>query len=142
MSAQTVPQFTHEEFPEHEGQSNFRHEYKQGRVEMMACENHNHSQLITKAVRLLDTALDGRDCEVHSEAMLVHITSANMSTYPDTMVICGKPNFPDRRKNIVTNPILVVEVVSPSTENYDRNEKFRTYQQLPRPQRIRSDFAE
>ena len=130
MSAQPVPQFTHEEYIEHEVQSNFRHEYKQGRVEMMAGGSRKHSLLITKAVRLLDTALDGRDCEVHSEAMLVHIASANISTYPDTMVICGKPNFLDRRENIVTNPIVVVEVVSPSTENYDRNEKFRAYQQL------------
>ena len=131
MSAETSPQFTHEEFLEHEVHSNFRHEYKQGRVEMMAGGSHNHSQIITKAVRLLDTSLDGRDCYVNSEAMLVHIKSANMSTYPDTMVICGKPNFLDRRKNIVTNPIVIVEVVSPSTENYDRNEKFRAYQQLP-----------
>ena len=47
------------------------------------------------------------------------------------MVICGKPNFLDRRKNIVTNPIVIVEVVSPSTEQYDRSEKFKAYQQLP-----------
>ena len=100
----------------------------------------NHSQLITKSVRLLDTALDGRDCEVHSEAMLVHITSANLSTYPDTMVICGKPNFLDRRKNIVTNPILIVEVVSPSTENYDRNEKIQDVSTIAEPQRVRSYF--
>ena len=100
-------------------------------MEMMAGGSHNHSLLITKSVRLLDTALDGRDCEVHSEAMLLHIASANISTYPDTMVICGKPNFLDRRKNIVTNPIVIVEVVSPSTEQYDRSEKFKAYQQLP-----------
>ena len=131
MSPQPVPQFTHEEYLELEVQSNFRHEYKQGRVEMMAGGSHNHSLLITKSVRLLDAALDGHDCEVHSEAMLVHIASANISTYPDTMVICGKPNFLDRRKNIVTNPIVIVEVVSPSIEQYDRNEKFWAYQQLP-----------
>lgn len=47
------------------------------------------------------------------------------------MVICGKPNFLDRRKNIVTNPIVIVEVVSPSIEQYDRNEKFWAYQQWP-----------
>ena len=80
MSPKPVPQFTHEEYLELEVQSNFRHEYKQGRVEMMAGGSHNHSLLITKSVRLLDAALDGHDCEVHSEAMLVHIASANIST--------------------------------------------------------------
>jgi Uma2 family endonuclease len=131
MSAEPVPHFTHEEFLKREVQSAFRHEFLDGRIEMMAGGSHNHSLLMSTIARILGNALDGRDCEVHGEALMVHIAAANVTTYPDAMVICGKPNFVTKQKNEVSNPVVIVEVLSPSSERYDRGEKFRFYQQLP-----------
>ena len=131
MSTQPIPLFTHEEFLEREVQSEFRHEYKQGRIEMMAGGSRNHAVLQANAVGELRSALAGRDCTVVGESLLVHIAAANASTYPDSMVICGEEVYADRRKNIVTNPIVIVEVTSPSTGQYDRKEKFKAYQLLP-----------
>ena len=131
MSEETVPHFTHEEFLQREVQSAFRHEFLNGRIEMMAGGSHHHSLIMTTIIRLFGNSLDGRDCEVHGEALMVHIKAANVTTYPDAMVICGKPNFVGKRNNEVTNPVVVVEVLSPSSEGYDRGDKFKFYQQLP-----------
>ena len=130
MSTQPIPLFTHEEFLDREVDSTFRHEYKQGRVEMMAGGSPNHALLQANAVRVFGNALEDRECRVYGEALMVHIAAANASTYPDAMVVCGELLYADRRKNVISNPLVIVEVLSPSTERYDRGEKFAVYQQL------------
>jgi Uma2 family endonuclease len=131
MSAQPTPRFTHEEFLDREIQSPFRHEFRQGRIEMMAGGTRNSSLIASNFLVLLGQILADRDCEVHGPELLVHIENTLTSTYPDVMVICGSPSYADRREIIVDNPILVVEVLSPSTEDYDRGEKVDAYKQLP-----------
>lgn len=62
--------------------------------------------------------------------MKVHIAADDVATYPDVMVICGERQFHDGRRDVVTNPTLIVEVLSDSTEAYDRGDKFRHYRSL------------
>lgn len=132
MSSQPSMLFTLEEFLDREVESPYRHEYKQGRIEMMAGGTHNHSLIQANASGELRNVLEDRNCRVHGEALMVYIAAANATTYPDAMVICGPPVYADsRRKNIVTNPIVIVEVISRSTEKYDRGDKFLKYQLLP-----------
>ena len=131
MTPQRVPYFTHEEFLDREQESRFRHEFHNGRIEMMAGGSHAHSIIGTNCSGELRNALQGRDCEVHGEALMIRIAAADKSTYPDAMVICGEPVFTDNRKLVVTNPLVIVEVLSPATEAYDRGEKFAAYQLLP-----------
>jgi Uma2 family endonuclease len=130
MAASAVPRFTHEEFLEFERQSRFRHEYIGGHVEMMAGGSENHALLILSIGAILRTALRGRECRAYGSDLLVRIESADMLSYPDAMVICGPTHFADRRNLSVDNPVLLVEVLSPTTEAYDRGDKFRAYQQL------------
>lgn len=130
MAASAVPRFTHEEFLDREQHSPFRHEYTRGHIEMMSGGTENHSLLATAVTYLLSARLLDRDCSVHGSDLLVRINVADKSTYPDAMVICGKAHFPERRKLVVDNPILLVEVLSPSTELYDRSEKLTAYKQL------------
>jgi len=130
MAASAVPRFTFDEFLEREQQSPFRHEYIRGHIEMMAGGSENHALLILSIGAILRTALRGRDCRAYGSDLLVRIESADISSYPDAMVICGPTHFADRRNLAVDNPVLLVEVLSPTTEAYDRGEKFRAYQQL------------
>lgn len=97
---------------------------------MMSGGTENHSLLATTVTYLLSARLLDRDCSVHGSDLLVRINIADKSTYPDAMVICGKAHFPERRKLVVDNPVLLVQVLSPSTEFYDRSEKLTAYKQL------------
>ncbi len=130
MAASAIPRFTHEDFLDREAQSQFRHEYCQGRIEMMAGGSWIHSLLSTAIARLLGNALQDRDCTVQGSDFLIRMLAADMSSYPDAMVVCGKANFIDRRKLVVDNPVLVAEVLSPSTEAFDRGAKLAAYKQL------------
>jgi Uma2 family endonuclease len=131
MFAQPTPRFTHEEFLDREAQSPFRHEFRRGRIEMMAGGTMDHSLIENNCSASLQRALAGRGCRIVGPDLLLRIEQADVSTYPDVMVICDSPNFLGRRKIIIDNPIVIVEVLSPSTESYDRGEKFDAYRQLP-----------
>jgi Uma2 family endonuclease len=78
----------------------------------------------------LRNQLKGRPCRVYPSDMKVHIAADDVATYPDVMVICGERQFYDDRRDLVTNPSLIVEVLSDSTEAYDRGDKFRHYRNL------------
>lgn len=131
MPAFPVPRFTHEEFLEREALSPFRHEFRRGRVEMMAGGTHHHSLVGANVIARMSALLADRDCEVHGGELLVYVAQAELSTYPDVLVICGAPRFCDRKRREVENPLVLFEVLSPSTEAYDRGEKFEAYKQLP-----------
>ena len=130
MAASAAPRFTHDEFLDREQHSPFRHEYCQGRIEMMAGGTWIHALLSASIARLLGNALENRDCSVQGSDFLIRMLSSDMSSYPDAMVVCGKANFLDRRKLVVDNPVLVVEVLSPSTESFDLGAKLNAYKQL------------
>ncbi len=107
-----------------------RSEYLAGEVFAMAGGTEEHNLIVLNVGAELRNQLKGRPCRVYPSDMKVHIADDDVGTYPDVMVICGERRFHDGRRDVVTNPVMIVEVLSDSTEAYDRGDKFRHYRNL------------
>jgi Uma2 family endonuclease len=105
-------------------------EYCEGEIYAMAGGTPAHADLGAAMCRLLGNALLGR-CRVSSSDLKVRIDATDLSTFPDVTVVCGDRQVASIDRNAVINPTLIVEVTSPSTEDYDRGEKFSHYKQCP-----------
>jgi Uma2 family endonuclease len=123
----TLSYFSPEEYLAFERGTDARHEYLDGHVYAMAGESIEHSRICVNVAGELRARLKGRPCEVLSPNMKVVTSPSGLFSYPDVVVICGEPRFYDERRDILTNPTVVFEVLSPSTEAYDRGEKFLRY---------------
>jgi len=129
--AQKKPKFhTPEEYLEYERKSEIRHEYIDGEIYEMAGANKRHNRISVNVVRLLDNQLLERDCNVYGSDMRVRITSIGKYTYPDVIAVCGEEIFEDETEDTLLNPMLIVEVLSKSTEAYDRGGNFEYYQTI------------
>ena len=126
-SAAANPLITPEEYLARERQAEFKSEYFAGEIFAMAGASERHILIVTNLARELSTMLKKRPCKVYSTDMRVKVTQTGLYTYPDVIVICGDPSFEDERKDTLLNPMLVVEVLSASTEAYDRGKKFEHY---------------
>jgi Uma2 family endonuclease len=129
MAAHPESRITEQEYLERERAAEFRSDYYAGHVYAMAGGSWAHGTLIQNVNRLLDTALRDRNCSVRSTDTRVRV-SGNLYTYPDILVVCGEPMFLDKRTDTVTNPVLIIEVLSPSTEAYDRGAKAAQYRTM------------
>ena len=105
-------------------------EYCEGEIYAMAGGTPAHADLAASMTRLLGNGLLGR-CRVSSSDLKVRIETTDLSTFPDVTVVCGDRQVAAIDRNAVTNPTLVVEVTSNSTEDYDRGEKLSHYKQCP-----------
>jgi Uma2 family endonuclease len=105
-------------------------EYFDGRLYAMAGVSRAHSLITSNFVRHLGNALDGSPCETYGSDMRVKVSPTGAYVYPDVTVACGEPEFEDAHVDTLLNPTLIVEVLSPSTEAYDRGIKFAWYRQL------------
>lgn len=105
-----------------------RHEFHNGEIFAMVGARRGHNRVIVRLVHFLDAHLDGALCQVFAEGMKVQI-SEDTVLYPDLLVTCNQHFSADDQ--VVTDPILVVEVLSPSTQAYDRSQKFALYRRLP-----------
>ncbi len=105
-------------------------EYCDGEIYAMAGGTPVHADLAASVIRLLGNALLGR-CRVSSSDLKVRIEATDLTTFPDATVVCGERETSSVDRNAVTNPTLVVEVTSASTEDYDRGEKLHHYEQCP-----------
>jgi Uma2 family endonuclease len=123
----TLSYFSPGEYLTFERGTDARHEYLDGHVYAMAGESIEHSRICVNVAGELRARLKGRPCEVLSPNMKVVTSPSGLFSYPDVVVICGEPQFYDERRDILTNPTVVFEVLSPSTEAYDRGEKFLRY---------------
>ncbi|MEN9580224.1 MAG: hypothetical protein RJA70_3233 [Pseudomonadota bacterium] len=108
-----------------------KHEYVTGEIFAMAGGSVEHSALATAFCGLLFAHLRGTPCRVHSSDLRLRIREANVATYADAVVVCDPVEHDPESSSHVTNPRVVVEVLSPSTEDYDRGEKRLYYQMLP-----------
>lgn len=108
-----------------------RHEFVAGEVFAMVGATADHNIIVANIVRELGTQMKGRPCLVYSNDMRVRIEASDASKYPDVIAHCGKQQFYDGRRDVLLNPSLIIEVLSPSTEAYDRGEKFAIYRRLP-----------
>jgi Uma2 family endonuclease len=105
-------------------------EYCDGEIYAMAGGTPAHADLAASITRLLGNALLG-ECRVSSSDLKVRIDATDLATFPDVTVVCGPRQLAAIDRNAVTNPTLLVEVTSTSTEDYDRGEKLNHYQQIP-----------
>lgn len=108
-----------------------RSEYVGGEVFAMTGASTEHNAVVSNINRELSTQFKGRPCQVYASDMKVLVVSANAATYPDLVAFCGEPELLDGRRDILLNPDLIVEVLSDSTEAYDRGAKFALYRQIP-----------
>jgi Uma2 family endonuclease len=121
--------WTVEEYLVFERASDERHEYYDGEIFDMVGGTARHSIIISNVNRILGTQLEDRPCLVFTSDMRVRVSS-KAYTYPDVSVVCDAPRFEDKHEDTLVNPVLIVEVLSPSTEQYDRAGKFERYQKL------------
>lgn len=110
--------------------SGVRHEYLDGQVFAMAGASRRHNLISGDAFKALDAALAPRGCETYVGDMRVRIPATELYTYPDVVAVCETPLFEDEVEDTLENPTLIVEVLSPSTEAYDRGKKFAHYRTL------------
>lgn len=116
-----------EAYLEFERSSETRHEYLDGHVYAMAGESLSHSRICVNIAAEMRRVLKGRNCEALSPNMKVRAETKGLFAYPDLSVVCGEPIFHDDKKDVLLNPKLIVEVLSPSTQRYDQTKKFFKY---------------
>ncbi len=131
MGAQLQPRMTYAEYVELERTSPEKHEFLRGEVWAMAGGTPTHSLISANVGAELTAALKGRPCAVFNADLRVRVLSTDRSTYSDVTMVCGKREVAPDDANAVTNPIVLVEVLSEGTEANDRGEKFAHYQRLP-----------
>ena len=108
-----------------------RLEYRDGEIFTMAGGSANHSAIAVNVTTTLNITLRDTSCRVYNGDMRIWVPEFQCGTYADALVINGKPEFNGDRTDEILNPLLIVEVLSPSTEGYDRGEKFRKYRSIP-----------
>lgn len=116
-----------EEYLERERAAETRSEYVNGVIVTMAGGTMNHDTVCTNIMRLIGNQLASRPCRVFSANMKVRIERANVFRYPDVSALCGPVATYDRERDVYLNPSFLCEVLSSSTEDYDRGEKFALY---------------
>src|SRR5205809_2192753 len=122
---------TPEEYLEIERKAAFKSEYYQGEMFAMAGGSPPHAWIISNLNYELVRQLKGRPCRVGTNDLRLRVLPSGLYTYPDVMVVCGKPQYADYRKDTLLNPIVIIEVLSDSTRDYDRGRKFQHYRALP-----------
>lgn len=135
-SRRSQPLYSIEEYLALERASEQRHEYIDGCIYAMAGESPVHGDICANLGGELHARLKGTDCRVRSKDTKVHSgptprhprTTEGFFSYPDLVVICGEPKYHDEFRDVVLNPTVIIEVLSKSTESFDRGEKFHRYQ--------------
>jgi Uma2 family endonuclease len=111
--------------------SNVRHEFLDGQIYGMAGGTPEHAALKAALTGLLFSQIRRGTCRAHDSDLRVRVLETGLATYPDITVVCGPSERDPQDANAVTNPTLIVEVLSASTEDYDRGDKFEHYKRLP-----------
>ena len=127
---QLTPYLTAEEYLARERRAEIKSEYFNGRVFAMAGASETHNLIVANVLASLVSQLKGRPCKAYASDMRVRVSSTGLYTYPDVSVVCGQARFEDRHQDTLLNPTIIVEVLSPSTESYDRGAKFEHYRTL------------
>lgn len=130
MSSQPQTFLTPEEYLAIERGSETKSEYFNGEVLAMVGASRKHDLIITNIVSEFRQQLKGKPCETYTNDMRVKIPLTGLYTYPDVVVVCGEPEFEDEHVDTLLNPTLIVEVLSVSTESYDRIKKFGYYRTI------------
>ena len=121
---------TPEQYLEIERKAEFKSEYYNGEMFAMAGAKSSHNLINTNLTRELSLQLRSRPCRVYSSDQRVWVAPTGLYTYPDLVVVCGEPRLQDGVLDTLLNPTVIVEVLSPSTEAYDRGRKFGNYRTI------------
>ncbi|MEZ5448471.1 MAG: Uma2 family endonuclease [Thiolinea sp.] len=120
---------TREQYLEHDAASEQKHEFYQGEIFAMSGGTFNHSAISTNVTTILKNLLADSPCRPMNSDMRV-TTPSGLDTYPDISVFCGQPELTDKDCTLL-NPVILIEVLSPRTKNYDRGNKFLHYRSIP-----------
>ena len=129
-SAAVQTSLTPEEYLAFERKATTKHEYLNGQIVAMSGASFAHNFITVNIATSLNIQLMEGECRVATSDMRVKVTQIDSYFYPDVVVVCGEPRAEDDTFDTLLNPTLIVEVLSPSTEGYDRREKFEHYQQI------------
>ncbi len=129
----TVPKhfLTPEEYLHREQDAEFRSEYFRGEMFAMAGASANHNLIVLNAGASLREQLKKMPCRVYPSDLKLRIEATGFYTYPDLSVVCGEPQLESNGGDVLLNPVVLVEVLSDSTEAYDRGKKFEHYRTIP-----------
>ncbi len=132
----TEPIYTEDEYLAFEREADERHEYLDGVIYKMAGESPDHGRVSVNLVRIISTHLLGKDCDLFTKDMKVRsgplpksrFSAKGLYSYPDLVVVCGDLKFLDEYQDVLINPVVIIEVLSETTEHFDRVAKFQRYQ--------------
>ena len=130
MSQQLISHVNPEEYLRLERQAEYKSEYLNGEIFAMSGASREHNLIAGNIVAELNQQLRAKPCEVYPSDMRLKVTATGLYTYSDFMVVCGEPKFEDKYVDTLLNPTLIVEVLSQSTERYDRIAKTSYYRTL------------
>jgi Uma2 family endonuclease len=127
----TQAHFTAEDYLKLERSASYKSEFHDGQIYAMTGASRKHNLITVNIAGELRSQLKKRPCEAYINDMRVKAAEAPSYHYPDITVVCGKPQFEDGQMDTLLNPTLLIEVLSPSTEAYDRGGKFAHYRKIP-----------
>jgi Uma2 family endonuclease len=131
MDTQPKNFLTPEEYLVQERLAETKSEYYRGEVFPMAPANRHHNLIVGNLVAFLGTSLRRSDCQVYCSNLRLLVCETGFYTYPDVLVVRGKPIATDANSDVLANPVLLIEVFSESTENHDRGFKLHQYMHIP-----------
>jgi Uma2 family endonuclease len=130
MSARPQTFLAPEQYLEIERAAEYKSEYYQGVMFAMAGAREAHNLIAVNFLAGIHAQLRSRECRAYGSDMRVRVSATGLYTYPDVVVVCGEPQFLDGQRDTLLNPTLIAEVLSPSTEAFDRGRKFEHYRSL------------
>ena len=119
-----------EEYLEAERAAVEKHEYYQGEVFAMSGASLRHNRIFSNLFTDIGSKLKGKDCQPYGSDLRIHIPKNTLYTYPDISIICGDVDLTDKEFDTATNPSVIIELLSKSTRNYDKGEKFTLYRDI------------
>jgi Uma2 family endonuclease len=130
MASDAPQRLTPAEYLEIERAADQKSEFFGGEMFAMAGAGREHNLIAANLTRVLGNQLMGRPCELYPGDMRVKVSPTGLYTYPDIVVVCGEPEFEDAQLDTLLNPTLIIEMLSSTTEAYDRGDKFVQYRQI------------
>lgn len=132
MTAKPQSYLTETEYLERERVSTIKHEYYAGELFAMSGAGEAHNLIASNVNASIYAQIRGRGCRIYPSDMRIRVVKTGLYTYPDMTIVCGTPEFADMTKrDTLLNPTIIIEILSPSTERYDRGVKFQNYRTIP-----------
>ncbi len=123
--------FTESEYLELERNADFKSEYYNGETFAMAGASLIHNEIVANLISIFNQFLKDKPCDVYPSDLRLRIEKSGLYTYPDITIVCGKAELLDNKFDTLKNPTVLIEVLSDSTEKYDRGQKFSFYREIP-----------